>query len=93
MISGRRLIAASTVHLSLDDHMHDFDAAQQDARTAKILESEHGSRASLDRPVILFNDVVEILRLANLDRRLESGVDRVERRQIGAASVNGHGLG
>ena len=54
--------------------MHDFDAAQQDARAAKILESEHESRASLDRPVIRFNDIVEILGLANLDRRLEFGV-------------------
>ena len=87
------MASASILHLSLDDHMHDFDAAQQDARTAKILESEHGARTSLYRAVILFNDVVEILRLANLDRRLESGVDRPERRQIGAAPVNGHGLG
>jgi hypothetical protein len=33
--------------------MHNFDAGQQDARTAKILESELGSRTSLYRAVIL----------------------------------------
>jgi hypothetical protein len=33
--------------LALGDHVHQFDAAQQDAGTTKILEAQHGPRASL----------------------------------------------
>jgi len=48
------------------DHVHRFDAGNEDARAAKGLEPEHGSRDAFDRPVILLDDVVEVLRLAQL---------------------------
>jgi len=38
----------STLHLSFGDRMHQFDASQQDLGTAKSLEPQHGTRASLD---------------------------------------------
>jgi hypothetical protein len=39
----------------------DLDAAQQDASTTKILELQHGSRGSLDRPMILLNELFSYL--------------------------------
>jgi hypothetical protein len=45
---------ASAQHLSFGDHMHQFDSSQQDSGTAKSLESQHGSRASLDRPMVAY---------------------------------------
>ena len=56
------------LHLALADHMHEFDAAQQDPGAMKILEAEHRPRASFDRPMILHDNVVQVLVLANLDR-------------------------
>jgi hypothetical protein len=46
--------------------MHEFDAAQQNACTPECLEAEHGSSASFDCPVILFDGVIQILVLAIL---------------------------
>lgn len=57
---------ASVLHLTLGDHVHELDAAQQDLGATKILEAEHRPRASLDRPMILLDNIVQILVLANL---------------------------
>ena len=53
MISGGRMGSASTLRLPFGDHMHQFDAGQQDSGTAKSLEAQHGPRALLDRPMVL----------------------------------------
>ena len=37
------------------------------ARAAKSLEPEHGSNDALDRPVILLDDVIEVLALPQLN--------------------------
>src|SRR4051812_43596864 len=73
--------------------MHEFNAAQQDAGTTKILKSQHGSSTPLDRPMVLFHDIVEILGLADLDGRLTLGVHGVQPGQIGTAFVDGYGFG
>jgi hypothetical protein len=71
--------------LVLGDHVHQFDAAQQDAGTTKILEAQHGPRAPLDRLMVLLDQIVEIFRPADLDGRFTIGIDRFERGEIGAA--------
>jgi hypothetical protein len=43
-----------------------------------------GVSASLDRLVVLFDDVVQILVLADLDRRFALGIEGLERGQIRA---------
>ncbi|MEA3085974.1 MAG: hypothetical protein QOC89_3671, partial [Paraburkholderia sp.] len=48
------------VHIIFGDHVHNLNAGLKDAGTAKSSESQHGSRASLDRPMVLLNQVVEI---------------------------------
>jgi len=66
-------------HLPLLDHVHELDAAQQNARTPKGLEPKHRSSAPLDCPVILFDDVFQILVLADLDRCAAPGVQSLKR--------------
>ncbi|MGF6919373.1 hypothetical protein OKW28_003570 [Paraburkholderia sp. 40] len=66
---GGQMGSASTLHLCLADHVRYFDAAQQDPGAAECLESQHGSRASPDRPTVLFDEVVEVFGLADLDGR------------------------
>jgi hypothetical protein len=53
-------------HLPLGNHVRHLDATEQDAGAPEILEPEHGSGAPLDRAVILLDDVVQVLRLADL---------------------------
>jgi hypothetical protein len=40
-------------HLPLPDHMHYFDAGQDDAGTTKILEAQHRSGDAFDGPMVL----------------------------------------
>ena len=47
--------------------MHGFDTGDEDSGTAKVFESEHGARDLFDGRVILFNDIVEALRLPQRD--------------------------
>ncbi|MDQ0621912.1 hypothetical protein QFZ39_001122 [Paraburkholderia graminis] len=82
MISGGRMGSASTLHLAFDNHVHQLDAAQKDSGTAKSLESQHGSRSSLDRPMVLPDQIVEIFRLADPDGRFAIGIDRFERGEL-----------
>ena len=87
------MASASTFHLSFGDHVHHFDAAQQDPGAAKRFKSQHGPRASLDRPMVLLDEIVEIFGLADVDRRFTISIDGFERGEIGAAFVDGHRLG
>jgi hypothetical protein len=72
--------------------VHAFDATQKDADAAKIFEPQHGSRASFDSPMVLLDQVVKILRLADLDGRFAIAIDGAERSEIGAAFVDRHCL-
>lgn len=55
------LANAVVSYLALFDHMHNLGLTQQDAGATKLLEREHGVDAPLDCPVILFDEVVQIL--------------------------------
>jgi len=44
----------------LDHHLYAFDATQQDVRAAEIPKSQHGSRAALDRAMVLLDEVIQI---------------------------------
>jgi hypothetical protein len=84
---------AIIVHLPLADHMHQFDAGQDDASTPEILETHHWFDDAFDGPVILLHDVIQVLVLANLDQCRALGVERFERGQIGAALIHGNRFG
>ena len=47
--------------LAFANHMHRFNTSDDDPGTAKGLESEHRSRYTFDGPVVLLDDVVEVL--------------------------------
>ena len=67
LIRCRRGLLFGAGELAFVDHVHDLDAGDEDARATKELEPEHGSHDAFDCPVILLDDVVEVLRLAQLD--------------------------
>jgi hypothetical protein len=56
------------VHLPLADHVHQFDAGQNDASTPEILEAHHWFDDGLEDTVILLHDVIQVLVLVDLDR-------------------------
>jgi len=88
MFVGRRFF-----HPPLGDHMSQLDATEQDACAPETLEPEHGAGTPLDRAVVLFDDIVQILRLLDLDGRFALGIDGFQRSQIGAALVHGNRFG
>jgi hypothetical protein len=63
------------------------------AGTTKILEAKHGSRASLDRPMILLDNIVQILVLANLDWCFPLRVEGIQRGPVRTAFIDCHRLG
>ncbi|EDZ99590.1 hypothetical protein BH160DRAFT_5135 [Burkholderia sp. H160] len=85
--------SASTFHLSFGDHVHSLNAGQKDPGTVKSFESQHGSRALLDRAVVVLDKIVEIFGLADLDGRFAITIHDFEFGEIGAAFVDGHRLG
>jgi hypothetical protein len=52
---------ASVFHLSFPDHMHHFDAGQDDAGATKILEAQHRSGDAFDGPMVLLDHVIQVL--------------------------------
>jgi hypothetical protein len=85
---GGDLTATTVFHLPLRNHVHDLDTTQQNAGTTKGLEPEHRKRTALDSPMVLLDDVVQILVLADLDRRVALRVERLERCQIRTAFID-----
>ena len=83
----------ATGQLPLADHVHRLDAGNQDARAARSLESQHRSHNTLDAPVLLLNDVVNLFGLAQLDGGSVRCVVPDNRRGVRTALVDGDLLG
>ena len=71
-----------TIELPLADHVHGLDAGNEDARSAKNLEPEHRPYDSFDRPMILLDDIVEVLALAQFDVAAILGVVALDCRRV-----------
>jgi len=82
-------LISDRVELALLDHVHRLDAGDQRTCAAKVLEPEHGPHDSLDGPVILLDEVVEVLRLTHLDVGARVGADALDGCRVGAALVDG----
>ena len=54
------LSPAAVFHLPFSDHVHEFDAGEKNAGTAKVLEAEHRSGSTFDGTVVLLDDVVTL---------------------------------
>ena len=68
--------------------MHELDAGEHGASGAERFEVEHRPGHSLDGAMILLDDVVEVFNLAHQDQHFAVGVDRIDRRLVGAALVH-----
>ena len=64
LVRGRRGLGFNVPESILADHKHGFDTGNDDASAAKGLESQHGACDPFNGPMVLFDDVVEMLRLA-----------------------------
>ncbi len=62
-------------------------------RAVEILEPQHRPSDAFDGPMVLLNNIVEVLHLTDLDGRFALGVHRVQRGKIGTAFVDGYRLG
>jgi hypothetical protein len=61
LLSRGRRSFARTLHLPFLDHVHQLDATQDDARTVEVLEPEHWPGSTFNGPMVLLDDVVQIL--------------------------------
>jgi hypothetical protein len=87
------LSGAVSLHLPLGDHVGHLDATKQATCAPEIREPEHGAGKPLGRAVILFDDIVQVLRLPDLDGCFALGVDGFQRSHTSAAFVDHHRLG
>ena len=78
------------MQLPLLDHVHGLDSGEQFPRTPERLESEHRICDSLHSPVILLDDVVEDLALAQLNVKAGVLIDAVDSGRVGSIFVDGY---
>jgi hypothetical protein len=90
---GRRGSSFGAIKLPFTDHVRGLDAGNEDACAAERLEPKHGPSDALDGPVVLLDDVVEVLALTQFDGRAGVGIDALDGSGVGAALVNGDLLG
>ena len=83
---------ATVLHLAFGNHVRELDAAQQDPGATKTL-ADHRPCTSLDRPMILVDNIIQILVLANLDRCFALRVEGIQRGQVRTAFIDCHRLG
>ena len=88
LIGERHRIGAVDGELALANHVYQFDAGEHGASGPERFEVEHRPGHSLDGAMILLDDVVEVFNLAHQDRHIAAGVDRIDRRLVGAALVH-----
>jgi hypothetical protein len=69
-----------------------LNAREDNAGTPEILEAHHGPGSAFDFPVILLDDVIQVLDLSDPDGCFPLSVDGLEGGEIGPAFVHGHGL-
>jgi hypothetical protein len=71
--------------LALPDHVHEFDAGKRHRGRPEGLEPQHRPYQPLDGSMILFDDVVEVFDLTDLNARRIFGVVAFDRRRVGTA--------
>jgi hypothetical protein len=74
-------------HLPFRDRVHQLYAVQQYAGATKIPESQHWSSTTLDRPMVLFDNVFEVRCLTDPDRRFTFDFDGLARLRRGYGAV------
>lgn len=82
-------MASGAVHLPLANHVHGFDAGDENAGTPEWLEAQHRPGDPLDGPVVLFDDVVEVFVLTHQDVDTGVSLDTFNGCGVGATLVDG----
>ena len=95
LICGRHNsnLPVEAIKLPFFDHMHSFNTGQQNARATKRLKTQHGSDDALDGPMILLDDVVQILYLTQFNGRASIGLNTFDGSGVGTTLVNGDLVG
>jgi hypothetical protein len=82
-------LSVGAVKLPFFDHVNCLNTVQQNARTTKRLEAEHGPDDALDGSMVLLDDVVQILHLPQFYRRTGIFLNGVDGSGVGATLVDG----
>ena len=88
LVGGGHGVATRAALLPFLDHVHGLDAGDDASGGPERLEPHHRSGSSLDRPVVLLDDVVEVLRLAQFNCHAAVGDQASHSCGVGAALVN-----
>ena len=83
------LLSTASFQLSFSQHVHQFDADKGGLRRVKRFESEHGPGDPLHPAMVLFDDVIEILDLTNLDGGAVLVIVALDRGFIGRTPIDG----
>ena len=93
LICGGRDLPVEAVKLPFLDHVHSLNTSQQNARTTERLEAKHGPDDALDGPMILLDDVVQILHLTQFNRRAGISLNGLNGSRVGGTLVDGDLVG
>ena len=74
-------------HLAFLDHVHQFDALQGKSGRIKCFEAEHGPDDPFDGPVVLLDEIVQILDLTDLDLGTGLFDERLKGGGVGSAFI------
>ena len=74
--------------LALPDHVHQLDPRERHGGRPEGFEPQHRSYQSINGPMILLNNFVEIFGLTDLDANFVFGVATFDRCRVGAALVD-----
>ena len=88
-----RVSPPAVAKLPFADHVHDFDTAENDARATEVFEPLYRARDALDRAVVLFDDVVQVLALPNRDLGAMLRIVVTDPSRVSAALVDVDDLG
>jgi len=73
VVGGGNDLTTGALELPLANHVHGFNASNDDSSTPKRLESHHWALDPFDGPVVSLNDVVEVSALTHQD--IDAGVN------------------
>ena len=76
-MEGVRAEALGQTKLAFDDLVNEFNAAQNTPGVEEALETKHWSHAAFYPPVILFDDVVQVGTISNLDGTVPTVIEFV----------------
>src|ERR1700758_3823644 len=76
-MEGVRAEALGQTKLAFDDLVNEFNAAQNTPGVKEALETKHWSHAAFYPPVILFDDVVQVGTISNLDGTVPTVIEFV----------------